>query len=80
MNRLRGVLEDQGFQIDTFDITLQTDENKQQNLFQEHFDSQQQFAGDLNKTAVQDKDSFDALLNNEVDDTAKEASGLHITA
>ncbi len=80
MNRLRGVLEDQGFQIDTFGITLQSDENKQQNLFQEHFDSRQQFAGDFNKTSVQDEDTFDILLNNEADDADQSVSGLHVTA
>ncbi len=80
MNRLRGVLEDQGFQVDSFDITLQADEDKQQNLFQEHFDSQQQFADNLKQPSVQVEDSFDVLLNSESDDTELESNRLHVTA
>jgi len=80
MNRLRSVLEDQGFKIATFDITLQTDEDKQQNLFQEHFDSQQQFTNNFNNSSVPDEDSFDLLLNNEADSADQETSGLHVTA
>jgi len=79
MNRLRGVLEDQGFQVDSFNITLQTNEDTQQNLFQEHFDSQQ-FADNLKKPSVHDEDSFDVLLDSESTDTEQDESGLHVTA
>ena len=80
MNRLRGVLEDQGFSVDTFEITLQTDSDKQQNLFQEHFDSQQQFAADSKKTTGQVEDSFDVLLDGEEQVSNPSDSGLHVTA
>lgn len=80
MNRLRGVLEDQGFNVDNFEITLQTDSDKQQNLFQEHFDSQQQFAANSRKTSLQAEDSFDALLDSEEPDTEDKESGLNVTA
>ena len=80
MNRLRGVLEDQGFNIDTFEITLQADSDNQQNLFQEHFDSQQQFATNSRKTSGQPEDSFDTLLDSEELDSLHEKSGLNVTA
>lgn len=80
MNRLRGVLEDQGFNIDNFDITLHTDSDKQQNLFQEHFDSQQQFAASSKKSSVPTEDSFDTLLDSEIPDTEDNNSGLNVTA
>ena len=80
MNRLRGVLEDQGFNIDAFEITLDTDSDKQQNLFQEHFASQQQFAADSKKASVQTEDSFDALLDSEEPNTEDKESGLNVTA
>jgi flagellar hook-length control protein FliK len=80
MTRLRGVLEDQGFNVDSFEVTLQTDSDKQQNLFQEHFDSQQQFATNSEKTTVQTEDSFDVQLDSEELDTEHSASGLNVTA
>ena len=80
MNRLRGVLEDQGFNVDNFEITLQTDSDKQQDLFQEHFDSQQQFSTNSKKTSTQAEDSFDTLLDSEELDSEHEKNGLNVTA
>lgn len=80
MNRLRGVLQEQGFTVDSFEITLQADEDKQQNLFQEHFDSQQQLAENMTKNSAEQDNSFDALLASETDSEEQTETGVNVTA
>ena len=80
MNRLRTVLEEQGFSIDSFEITLQTDQDKQQNLFQEHFGQEQQLAQEMKKKAVQQDDSFETVLASETNTTEQSETGVNVTA
>ena len=78
--RLRTVLQDQGFTIDSFEISLDGDGGNQKELFQEHFNSQQQeFA--FNKSSSQQAESFDVLLESteDSDETDNNDSGINLT-
>jgi flagellar hook-length control protein FliK len=79
--RLREILQDQGFTVDAFEVTLEADGGNQQGLFQENFSSQQQ-AFSSNGLSVKGSESFDTLLNpdEESDAREEEASGVNITA
>ncbi len=81
MARLRTVLESQGFTIDSFDISVHSEGDKQQNLFQEHFESQQQFAENSDSQQTQTSDSFEALLSQEeIEPKAKNDQSVNVTA
>lgn len=78
--RLRTALQDQGFTIDSFEISLDGDGGNQKELFQEHFNSQQQeFA--FNKSSSQQAESFDVLLESteDSDETDNNDSGINLT-
>lgn len=78
--RLRSVLEDQGFKIDSFAITMDGDGGKQNELFQEHFNSpQQEFAS--NGSSSPQTDSFKDLLDSqeESNDSEQDVSGVNLT-
>lgn len=78
--RLRSVLEDQGFKIDSFALTMDGDGGKQNELFQEHFNSpQQEFAS--NGSSSPQTDSFKVLLDSqeESNDSEKNVSGVNLT-
>lgn len=81
MPRLRAILEDQGFNVDFFEISMEGDGGKQKELFQEQFNSQQQeFAS--NESSSSQTDSFEALLDSQEDnnDSEKNNSGVNLTA
>jgi flagellar hook-length control protein FliK len=80
MPRLREVLQDQGFKVDSFEISMEGDGGKQKELFQEHFNSQQQeFAS--NGQSSQKNESFDTLLDteNESNEIDVDTSGVNLT-
>lgn len=79
MPRLRTVLEAQGFSVDSFEITMSDDSGRQQELFQEHFSSQQQeptFTG----SSTNETKAFDLVLDN-IDELseATDNSGVNVT-
>ena len=80
MPRLRTVLQEQGFTIDSFEITMESDGGNQKDFFQEHFSSdQQQFAS--NESSSQQNDSFESLLDqqNESDENDDDTTGVNVT-
>lgn len=79
--RLREVLQAQGFTVDAFEITLDSDGGNQKGLFQEHFNSQQQEFTSQNSSS-KGSESFDSLFNSEPDsdDSGNVNSGVNITA
>lgn len=80
MPRLRAVLQEQGFTVDSFKISLESEGGNQKELFQEHFSSQQQeFAS--NRTPASGKESFDILLDaqKELDGIDEDSSGVNLT-
>lgn len=80
MPRLREALQEQGFTVDAFEITMDGDGGKQKELFQEHFNSQQQeFAS--NKSSSQNNESFDSLFDteNEGEESDRDQSGVNLT-
>ncbi len=81
MPRLREVLQSQGFTVDAFEITLESDGGNQKGLFQEHFNSQQQEFTSQNSSS-KGSESFDSLFSSEPDsdDSAKVNTGVNLTA
>lgn len=79
--RLRTILQEQGFTVDSFEVTLEGDSANQKGLFQEHFNSQQQDFSS-NGSSIKGSESFESLLNpdEETDDNEEETSGVNITA
>ncbi len=80
MPRLRAVLEDQGFKIDAFEISMESDSGNQKELFQEQFSSQQQeFA--FNGSSTKKSDAFSVLLDSQEnsEETDEETSGVNLT-
>ena len=81
MPRLRAVLQEQGFTVDSFVISLDSDGGNQKELFQEQFSSsQQEFTS--GKSLTQDNDSFDILLDSqkETNETHVGTSGVNLQA
>jgi flagellar hook-length control protein FliK len=80
MPRLRTVLQEQGFTVDSFEISMEGDGGNQKELFQEHFSSQQQdFAS--NGSSTQKNESFDTVLDSQSDsiETDEDTSGVNLT-
>ncbi len=81
MPRLKTILENQGFSVDAFEITMEGDSSKQGEFFQEQFQSQQQseFTSSNGSPSVK-TDSFDSLLNsqNESEDSAEDEAGVNV--
>ncbi len=80
MPRLRAVLENQGFTIDTFQVVMDDNSGNHQELFQEQFNSQQQeFASTSSSSS--DSDAFDALLDSQENDydIATAETGVNVT-
>jgi flagellar hook-length control protein FliK len=80
MPRLRTVLQEQGFTVDSFEISMEGDSEKQKELFQEQFNSQQQ-EFTLKKSSPQNAESFDALLDSQesLNDTEQDEPGVNVT-
>jgi len=79
MPRLRAVLEDQGFTIDAFEITMENGGENQKELSQEQFSSQrQEFT--LNESSSKNNESFDAVLDSQEESgkTDEETSGVNL--
>ena len=81
MPRLRAVLEDQGFTVDSFKVVMDDNSDKQRELFQEQFSSQQQEFS-FTKSTSQDSEAFDALLDAEDSSylSAVNETGVNVTA
>jgi len=81
MPRLRAVLEDQGFKIDAFEISMETDSGNQKELFQEQFSSQQQEFAFNNGSSTRKSDAFSVLLDSQEnsEETDEETSGVNLT-
>lgn len=62
ITRLREVLRDQGFQVEDFKITLETDRETEQQLFQEQFESKQQDFVTGESIMDSEVEIFDTLL------------------
>ncbi|MBL4902545.1 MAG: flagellar hook-length control protein FliK [Desulfocapsa sp.] len=79
MPRLRAVLEDQGFTIDAFEITMENGGENQKELSQEQFSSQQQ-EFTRNESSSKNNESFDAVLNSQEESgkTDEETSGVNL--
>ncbi len=80
MPRLRAVLQEQGFTVDSFKISLESDGGNQKGLFQEHFSSQQQeFTS--NRSPAASNESFDILLDSQkdLDEADEDSSGVNLT-
>ena len=78
--RLRSVLEEQGFRIDSFEISMDGDGGSQKELFQEQFNSRQQgFAS--RESSTEKTDSFDTLLNTQEETLSRdeEKTGVNLT-
>lgn len=83
MPRLKTILENQGFSVDAFEITMEGDSSNQSELFQEQFQSQQQSEFTSSNSSLSSKtDSFEALLNSQEDaeDSDEEESGVNVKA
>lgn len=81
-SRLREVLQDQGFQVEDFKITLDADRGSEQQLFQEQFESKQQdFIANESITSPE-TETFDALLQEqeEVEDSNNTLNSVNLTA
>ena len=80
MPRLRTVLEDQGFKVDAFEISMNANGGQQKDFFQEQFSSQQQgFAS--NESPSRKNESFDVLMDshdNSVEND-EDTSGVNLT-
>ncbi len=78
MPRLRSVLQEQGFTVDSFEVTMEGDGGNQRELFQEQFTSnQQEFAS--NSSSKNNNDTFDLLLDDqEEDENSAESSGINL--
>ncbi|MBU0943419.1 MAG: flagellar hook-length control protein FliK [Proteobacteria bacterium] len=61
MPRLRTILEQQGFTVDSFKITMDGEGGRQQEFFQEHFSSQQQEYS-FTRSSAKGTKSFDLIL------------------
>ncbi|MEN8189991.1 MAG: flagellar hook-length control protein FliK [Thermodesulfobacteriota bacterium] len=85
MNKLRTVLEEQGFIVEDFQITLNSDTGDQLDFFQEGFQSMENFADDTR--SQQNEDEFDLTLEStsvDLDETQHlnpndEESGINVT-
>ncbi|HIP83096.1 MAG TPA: flagellar hook-length control protein FliK [Desulfocapsa sulfexigens] len=78
--RLRSVLEEQGFRIDSFEISMDGDGGSQKELFQEQFNSKQHgFAS--RESSTEKTDSFDTLLNTQEETLSRdeEKTGVNLT-
>jgi flagellar hook-length control protein FliK len=62
ISRLREVLQDQGYQVEDFKITLNTDRGNEQQLFQEQFESKQQDFTASKRTIHSETETFNTLL------------------
>lgn len=82
MPRLKTILENQGFSVDAFAITLEGDSTNKGELFQEQFQSQQQSDFTFSNGSSSKTDSFEALLNaqDEPETTVTDESGVNVTA
>ncbi len=81
MPRLRAVLEDQGFTVDSFQVVMDDTSDKQRELFQEQFSSQQQ-EFTFTKSSSQDSEAFDAILDAEDSSylSTVNETGVNVTA
>lgn len=84
MPKLRAVLEDQGFTIDTFQVTLDSKTDSHHELFQEQFASQQQSSFTGSQSSAFEDESFEAELNSaalpEMSETSgADSSGVNLT-
>jgi flagellar hook-length control protein FliK len=80
MPRLRTVLEEQGFKVDAFEISMNSDGGQQKDFFQEQFNSkQQEFAS--NGSSVNKNESFETLLDSQEDseEADEDKSGVNLT-
>lgn len=80
--RLRTVLEDQGFTIDSFTISTNTNDSSDQQLFQEQFASHQHRHFTGKSTLTKSDGDFDSLLE-EQDfplDSTEPSQGINLTA
>ena len=78
--RLRSVLEEQGFRIDSFEISMDGGGGSQKELFQEQFNSrQQEFTS--RESSTEQTDSFGTLLNIQEKTLGhdKEKTGVNLT-
>ncbi len=81
MPRLRAALEDQGFSIDSFEITMDNDGGRQQELFHENFTSQEQEFS-FTKSSAKETESFGLVLDN-IDESVSSSTdntGINVTA
>ena len=84
MPKLRAVLESQGFSIDDFEVTLDSDTDSQQELFQEQFASQQQNSSQSANTTSSASESFEEELDSAAiaelsADSNAEDTGVNVT-
>lgn len=84
MPKLRAVLESQGFTIDDFEVTLDSDTDSQQELFQEQFASQQQNSSQSANTTSSASESFEEELDSAAiaelsADSNAEDTGVNVT-
>lgn len=81
MPRLRAILEDQGFSDASFEITMNDDGGRQQELFQEQFASQEQEFS-FTKSSAKTTESFGLVLDN-IDESvgsSTDNTGINVTA
>lgn len=78
--RLRSVLEEQGFKVDAFEVSLNADGGQQKDFFQEQFNSQQQEFSS-NGSSSRKNESFDTLMDSkeESEETDEDTSGVNLT-
>ena len=79
MPRLRSVLQEQGFTVDSFEVTMDSEGGNQRELFQEQFNSsQQEFAS--NGSSKNNNESFDHFLDDQnEDENSEESTGVNLT-
>ncbi len=80
IHRLRAVLEDQGFTVNSFQVVMDDSGGKQSELFQEQFNSkQQEFA--FTNSSSNDSEAFDNLLDLQGGDfeTSPDDNGVNVT-
>ncbi|HID01943.1 MAG TPA: flagellar hook-length control protein FliK, partial [Desulfobacterales bacterium] len=75
--RLRSVLEEQGFKVDAFEVSLNADGGQQKDFFQEQFNSQQQEFSS-NGSSSRKNESFDTLMDSK-EEADEDTSGVNIT-
>ncbi len=79
MLRLRTVLEDQGFTVDAFEISINADGEQQKDFFKEQFGSQQQEFSP-NGSSSRKNETFDVLMDSQKDSLENDdASGVNLT-